>query len=395
MAVFDDDDAVMNASPLGLIALDVAGTRDLLIDLRARSPQVTYDQRTICALTNSASISGMNTAAKAMLALRGQPLPDRIARLLPDNLRRQFAEGLTGLVDGTADMHLEGRLQSADGSDFAAVLSGWKGTNTGTTPRVWISITHTQTFDTVNAREALLGELAHSARVAMLGEMTASIAHEVNQPLSSIVTSAEAGLRWLDRDAPDLEEVKTLLRRIVSSGNRAGQIVSALRGMATNAKPSRTAVSVAALIEETTLIIGAELARQQVGLRVEVTADLPDVLADRTQILQVIVNLATNAAQAMADGQAWNRTLAIRAHLVEECRVVIEVEDSGPGVDPAVREKLFQSFYTTKGSGMGMGLAICRSIIEAHNSEIQLKSSPYLGARFSFFLETTALGSSS
>ncbi len=382
-----NDHGPLDASPLGLISLDVEQTKALAHRLRDESGgEIQYDAQTVFSLTNSVFVRSLNSAADNLFDL-ARPAPHRIATLFPEHLQRDLATALIGVLDGTeATLHLEGPLRQADGTDFHAVVNGWA--DPGDRSILWLSITRIRSQDAAAMKSSLCGDLAHGARVAMLGEMTASISHEVNQPLSSIVTSAEAGLRWLDREQPDLEEVKLLLERISSSGKRASRIVSALRGMARNAEPVKEPFAIDALIDECIVIIGAELTRRQVGVRLELAPDLPDVIGDRTQILQVVVNLAVNAAQAMADGQAWNRTLAIRARLRADEQITVEVEDSGPGVDPKVREKLFESFTTTKETGMGLGLAICRSIVEAHGSGLELQSSLYLGARFSFSLPT-------
>jgi len=382
-----NDHEPLDASPLGLISLDLEQTTALVHRLRDGSgAEIRYDPQTICSVTNSVFVRSLNSAANILFDLT-RPAPYRMAALFPEHLQRDLAIGLIRVLDGIdATFHLEGQLRQADGTDFPAIVNGWA--DPVDRSILWLSITRIRPQDPAVVQAPICGDLAHAARVAILGEMTASISHEVNQPLSSIVTSAEAGLRWLGREQPDLEEVKLLLERISSSGKRASQIVSALRGMARNAEPAKEPFAIGALIEECIVIIGAELSRRQVGLRLELAPDLPDVIGDRTQILQVVVNLAVNAAQAMADGQAWNRTLAIRARPRTDDQITVEVEDSGPGVDPNVREKLFESFYTTKETGMGMGLAICRAIVEAHRSELELQSSLYLGARFSFSLPT-------
>ncbi|NLS07012.1 hypothetical protein HGP14_27315 [Rhizobium sp. P32RR-XVIII] len=392
----EKETSFFSASPLSLVRLDIRKTRALISHLRIieRSDQTSCDQPTICGITNSATILGANRSAKALLTVAGEALPERMAGLIPETLQRQFADGLISLVKGANHFSFEGILKAANGNDIPAVLNAWLDGDERPASEVCVSITQVNQSND-QAKTALLGELAHAARISLLGELTASISHEVNQPLSSIVTSAEAGLRWLSHDQPNLEEVKSLLERIASSGKRAGDIIAALRGMARNTKPARTAVSLPILIDECALILRADLASRQVGLRVELSPNLPEVLADRTQILQVIVNLATNTAQAMSDGQAWNRSLAIRAQEQRSNRVLIEVEDSGPGVDPKVRDKLFESFSTTKAAGTGLGLAICRSIVEAHDSKIELQSSSYLGARFSFSLETAQAASAS
>lgn len=373
-------------APLAMIELDLRKTRALAADGHiAVNGERSYDNASVCALTNSVDILGVNNAARSILALEGKGMPERVSHIIPEKLQKPFAKGLVSLLHGESFV-IEGILKTADGEDFPAHIAGWNDTDATGEDQVMIGITkleHNRGREKANGD--IQGDPVHAARISILGEMTASIAHEVNQPLGSIVTSAEAGLRWLNHAQPDLDEVRTILERIINSGRRAGNIISALMGLASNSASERTAVEVAALIDETVLILRSDLNRRQSGLRLEISPDLPRVWIDRTQILQVIVNLVTNAAQAMSDGQAWNRTLSIRARENQD-RVTIEVEDSGPGVDPKVRERLFESFYTTKTTGIGMGLAICRSIVEAHGSEIELQSSQYLGARFSFTL---------
>ncbi|MDM9627538.1 ATP-binding protein [Rhizobium sp. S152] len=377
-------------APFGIVGLDLTKTRALVIDRQITvDGDRSFDQASVCALTNSATIVNINGAARSILTLPGRDAPERVSHIIPEKLQRPFARGLVSLLNGN-NFVIEGILKAADGTDFPAQVVGWVDRGAGASNNVIVGIAKLeQPRGTSEATAEILSDLAHASRISMLGEMTASISHEVNQPLGSIVTSAEAGLRWLDHENPDLDEVRALLERIANSGRRAGNIVSALKGLARNTKPERDEVEISSLIEEAVLILRSDLNRRQIGLRLEINSGLPSVWIDRTQILQVLVNLVTNAAQAMADGQAWNRTLAVRARESGE-RVTIEVEDSGPGVDPKVRERLFESFYTTKASGIGMGLAICRSIMEAHGSMIELQSSKYLGARFSFGLPTKA-----
>ncbi|MEK1897694.1 MAG: ATP-binding protein [Rhizobium sp.] len=380
-------DGAFSVAPFGLIKLDVGKTRTLATEKRISvDDEHCYDLSSVCALTNSVAVLAANHAAQSMLSLEGRPFSERISHIIPEKLQKPFAKGLVSLLHGKS-FEFEGILKAADGVEFQAHISGWAEADGSSPDQAMLSVTKLQHHHGDDAlKTGILSDLAHAARISMLGEMTAAISHEVNQPLGSIVTSAEAGLRWLNHEQPDLDEVRTLLERIVNSGRRAGNIVSTLNGLARNTKPERSPVEVARLIDEAVLILRPDLNRRQIGLRLEISPDLPTVLIDRTQILQVIVNLVTNAAQAMADGQAWNRTLAVRARETRG-RVTMEVEDSGPGVDPKVRQKLFESFYTTKASGIGIGLAICRSIIEAHGSKIQLQSSQFLGARFSFDLE--------
>jgi PAS domain S-box-containing protein len=238
------------------------------------------------------------------------------------------------------------------------------------------------------AQEALLAaqaELAHASRVSTLGELTASIAHEVNQPLAAIVTNAEAALRWLRRDVPDLGEVSAAVTRVVADGKRAGAIVSRIRGFLSKAPPRPVPLDVTELIGDATLLVERELARHGVTLRTELTPDLPSVLGDRVQLQQVVVNLMVNGIQAMAGVTGRPRTLDVRACPDGE-QVLVEVRDAGHGIAAENLDRLFQPFFTTRNEGMGMGLAICRSTVESHGGRLWASNNGGHGATFSFTL---------
>lgn len=392
------DDGMIAVMPFGILRVDVGETWRLIADLtnsqRQRAPR-DCDQKTICAIANASLIIGFNPAARELIGASDEtsgPIGP-VAAVLVGESQKAFVDRLFQILEGARDTSFEATLKHSAGGEVHVVVSLWP--SAGDTPpcEIYLGLTNiTQRVNNEEAKESLRSGFAHAARISMLGEMTASIAHEINQPLSSIMTNAEAGLRWLHRDEPDLVEVTEILDRVVRNAKRAANIITTMRAMARNTKAERRSGAINALVEEAGLILRSELSRRQVGLRLELAADLPEVLMDRTQILQVIVNLALNSAQAMAEGHAWNRTLAIRSRREQEPFVSVEVEDSGPGVDPEVRDKLFDSFYTTKETGTGLGLAICRSIIAAHDSTIELHSSPHLGARFSFRLPLCPAG---
>lgn len=237
------------------------------------------------------------------------------------------------------------------------------------------------------AQDALLAaqaDLAHAARVATLGELSASIAHEVNQPLMAVVTNGEAALRWLRRPEPDLGEVEAGLARIVGEGRRASEIVARIRGFLRKAPESRATLAPAELVEEALRLVAREIARAEIQVETRVAAGLPPVRGDRVALQQVLVNLALNAAQAMA-GTPGPRRLAIRVAPAPE-GVEIAVADSGPGIAPEDLERLFTPFFTTKTAGMGMGLAICRSTAESHGGKLVAESAPGRGATFRLIL---------
>jgi C4-dicarboxylate-specific signal transduction histidine kinase len=230
-------------------------------------------------------------------------------------------------------------------------------------------------------------ELAHVARVTSLGVLTASIAHEINQPLAAIITNAESGLRWLARPQPDVGKARELTRRVVADARRAADIIDRIRAMATRRAPEPTLLSLEDIIAETMVFLRHEFQSKSVSISLDLEPALPRIVGDRTQLQQVVVNLAINAVQAMAQSGTLRRSIFVRTMLSDPETVCCSIEDSGPGIDPTHLPRLFDSFFTTKNSGMGMGLPICRSIIEAHEGSIRADNDSTLGgARFSFAL---------
>ena len=240
-----------------------------------------------------------------------------------------------------------------------------------------------------NAQEALYAtqaELAHVARLTTLGEMGASIAHEVNQPLAGIVTNAEACLRWLDGETPNLDEARHSLKRIAYDGNRAAEVVRSIRDLSRKAVSQKAPFDINDVINEVIALVQHELSRHRVSLRTELAPVPPVVLADRVQIQQVIINLVINGIQAMEPVTDRRRKLEIRACLGEADQVSVTVKDSGVGIAAENADRLFRPFVTTKSNGMGMGLSICRSIIEAHGGCIWIEPNVIEGAAFRFTL---------
>lgn len=232
------------------------------------------------------------------------------------------------------------------------------------------------------ASHAAQAALAHATRVATLAEMSATIAHEVNQPLAAIVMGAETGLRWLARDEPDMAKVEQLLRRIVSSARRASDMVQRIRGMATRHEPALGPVDLNEVVEEALQFVQPELEARSIDLEVMPGADLPLVLGDRIQLQQVIVNLLVNSIQAVTQTDGPARWITLDTGADESDAVGLSVRDSGPGVPGENIDRVFDSFFTTKEDGMGIGLAICRSIVMAHGGSISVSNLPGGGAEF-------------
>ncbi|TCK35128.1 PAS domain S-box-containing protein [Paraburkholderia sp. BL8N3] len=231
-------------------------------------------------------------------------------------------------------------------------------------------------------------ELAHVTRVATMGELAASIVHEVNQPLAAIVTNGGACLRWLDRPEPDLAEAALSVERMVADARHASDIVRQLRAFASKKTPASMPVDVNAVIRETLPLIGMGQFRKGIVLELQLAEKLPAVLADRVQLQQVLINLISNAAQSVGEQSRDAATvpIGIESALTADGAVSVTVRDSGPGFPPDIARRVFEPFFTTKPDGMGMGLAICRSIIEAHGGRIHACNNDGPGAQIGFVL---------
>jgi PAS domain S-box-containing protein len=228
-------------------------------------------------------------------------------------------------------------------------------------------------------------DFSHAARISMLGELTASIAHEINQPLGAILTNGEATIRWLSRAEPDLSELRALSTRTIADARRAADIIGRIRSMASRNEQEPLSLAINSVVEEVLVILGPELKRQAVSATLDLRRGLPDIIGDRVQLQQVFMNLAVNAMQAMSS--STERRLIIRTDRLNGEALYADVEDTGPGIPENHLDRLFQSFFTTKKGGMGIGLAICRSIIEAHRGQIEAANlAGGKGARFRFVL---------
>jgi two-component system sensor kinase FixL len=239
-----------------------------------------------------------------------------------------------------------------------------------------------------NALREAQADLARLNRVLVVGEMTASIAHEVNQPIAAIVANARAGLLWLDTQPPALEEVRLALRRIDKDGSRAGEVVSRVRGLVKKVPPRIERWDLSEAVDEVVALTRPELLRNSVILRNDLSDDVRVVKGDRVQLQQVLMNLAVNAIEAMTGVHGRLRVLTISTARADPDTVLVEVRDTGTGIDPGHLDRLFKSFYTTKADGMGMGLAISRTIVEAHGGRLEAMPNEPHGAVFRFTLLT-------
>lgn len=348
---------------------------------QARLLNLSHDM--IFARDKDGVISFWNKAAEqaygwSVAEARGQIADTLLATQYPGDRRAieaDFAE--TGRWEGVLD-------QKTRSGSRIVVDSRWAAQRDRQGRIVGVLETHTDITDRQAAQDALhqaQADLAHATRVATLGELTASIAHEVSQPLMAVVTNGEAGMRWLRRDPPDLAEVETALGRVIAEGRRASDIVKRIRAFLRKAPSLQDALAVGALVEEAAALVQRELVRAGIRLQVEIETGLPDVRGDRIQLQQILVNLLVNANQAMA-GHAGERVLTVAASRTSDNGVAIEVADTGPGIAADHLQRLFDPFFTTKPDGMGMGLAICRTTAEAHGGRLSVESLPNQGATF-------------
>jgi C4-dicarboxylate-specific signal transduction histidine kinase len=260
-----------------------------------------------------------------------------------------------------------------------------------------------RTVELKNANEALLNqmaeqkrteealqrtrtELARVVRITTIGELTASIAHEVNQPLAAVVANADACVAWLALESPNLVEARAAASRTIQGATRASEVIVRIRSLISKAAPERAHVQLNDVVEETVTLAERQASRNNISIALELSPDLPHVLGDKIQLQQVILNLMMNGIESMTGVSGRPRRLQIRSRVLENDEVCFSIEDSGIGVSEEVMPRLFEPFFTTRSQGIGMGLAISRSIIEAHGGRLWAESIVNHGSVFQFTL---------
>jgi PAS domain S-box-containing protein len=280
------------------------------------------------------------------------------------------------------------RIARPDGQVRWMVSKGQTHCNSAGEPVRMIGLT----FDITERKQleqALLktqAEVAHLSRVLTMGELTSSIAHEVNQPLAAVVTNGDACLRWLAGDPPNLEKARESLTGIIKEGNRASEIIKRIRTLAKKTATRKTMLNVNEVILEVLDLVGAQLALHHVLLRTDLGTELPGVFGDRVQLQQVILNLIANGIDAMSEVTDRPRELSIRSRASNEEGVIVGIRDCGSGFGPRSVERLFDAFFTTKQAGMGLGLSISRTIVEGHGGRLWAMANSGPGATFQFTL---------
>jgi PAS domain S-box-containing protein len=380
--------------PVALLRLDGREAIEVFQEVRAAGVNDLRGHLTLHPEILDRLIDGLKIAElnhRAITVLRGTSAEEftgiSVARYWTES-REVFKDVMCARFSGEKGYETQLKIVSHDGTVIDALFFAAFGPVTGEEHTSLVGLIDVS--DRVKAHDLLTkiqADIAHAARVSVLGELTASIAHEVSQPLTAIEANTEASLLWLGHAEPNIAEVRELSARTAAEIQRAAEILQRIRSMAMRASPVKAPVSINPLIDEAVLFLGHELNRQGIEVKLELDRKMPDLTGDRVQLQQVIINLAINAIQSMSSESTAPKVLSIRTFSNHPTSQVIEVEDTGPGIRPEAVDRLFEGFFTTKASGMGIGLAISRSIIEAHGGHIQarnLKGRP--GAAFTIDL---------
>jgi len=315
---------------------------------------------------------------------------DRLQRMHPED-RARVRETKDRAVSEKSDYEVDHRIVLPDGTVKYTHTVGHPILNASGDVEQFVC-TMMDLTERKQAEEALRqsqADLARISRVTTMGELTASLAHEVNQPIAAAVTDANTCLRWLKRDQPDLEEAREAASRVIKDTTRAAEIVSRIRLLFKKVAPQRELVDVNEIIREMIVLLSGETMRYNILVGTDLAADLPQVMADRVQLQQVLMNLMTNGIDAMKDVDG-TRELAIKSQRAETNQLLISVSDTGVGVPPQQADQIFNAFFTTKLHGTGMGLRISRSIIESHGGRLWAADNSQRGASFYFSLPTKA-----
>jgi len=310
-------------------------------------------------------------------------------RILLPETEEVFRGKVIAIAEGRTYFESETVLQTLKGNRLTVLFTITFPPPPGRPDRVLLTVMDIS--ERKRAEEALQkvqAELAHVTRVTTMGELASSIAHEVNQPLAAVTTSGNAGLRWLDSEPPNLERARTCLTRIVRDAGRASGVIARIRKLVKKSLPADESLDLAEVIQEVLAIAEAEARRHEVTMRAQCPVDVPPALGDRIQLQQVILNLVMNAIEAMKEVNGRPREVLIRCEQKEPGTILVAVRDSGIGVDPQGMDRIFDAFYTTKPGGLGMGLSISRSIIEAHGGRLWTIANDDHGATFQFTLPT-------
>jgi C4-dicarboxylate-specific signal transduction histidine kinase len=318
-----------------------------------------------------APVIGLNEKACAILnAVPSQAIGGSLGRWCPDESLAAWNRVFLGYITGAVSYEEESVISRNDGSTLDVILTAAFPKRPDDQVRVvvgLVDVSERVAKERALARTQL--ELAHAARVATLGELMASIAHEVNQPLGAVVANGNAAYRWLNRPVPDIEEAKVAIQRMISEGGRASEIIARTRRMALKGGGDHSDFELKEMIAEAVDITRRQVAILGATLTLSGDAGAPVIRGDRIQLQQVVINLVVNAAQAMAEQPEGKRKIEVKV-VNEPGQAHIQVSDTGPGLGGTDPARLFDAFFTTKKDGMGMGLSVSKSIVEAHGGTI-------------------------
>jgi PAS domain S-box-containing protein len=320
--------------------------------------------------------------------------PDEIASLHPLDFfaadEREMVGERIGEVFVKGESSVEAGFLCKDGRTIPYFFTGYRVDIDGRPYLVGMGIDISERIHAEEALRKSQAELAHVSRVTTIGELAASIAHEINQPLGAIVGNADICLHWLKESNPNLDEIREALSDIVSDGHRATEVISRVRSLARKTAPQKTALDLSEVVSEVLALVGHEAQGKRVTLRAEQHEEQPVVQGDRVQLQQVLINLVMNGMDAMLAIEDRERLLEVSVSLVDGGGALVAVRDTGIGITPDKAEQLFKAFHTTKPGGMGMGLAISRSIVEAHGGKLWATANEGPGATFQFTLPPMA-----
>ncbi|TBE87773.1 PAS domain-containing protein [Rhizobium ruizarguesonis] len=397
--VFDMDDqqymfeSMFGASAIGYWELDFRGVKKSLEAIALsgwHDPiQHLYDNPAFMRqAVDNVPVLNMNQKARQLFGVEESDMKGlMLGRFVPAGTETVVAANLVAYLKGETNFENETVLRRLDGEPVEVLLTASFPKKDGFCNTLTLGTVDTSYRNAQDRRLSRLeAELAHSSRVSTLGQLAASIAHEVNQPLGAVMTNGNAALRWLNRGAPDLDEAKEALKRVIAEAERAAQIIDRTRSMARKGEPKRVECHLDDLLADVEKLVHREISRLGCELLVERLPVDTCITADPIQIQQVLINLIVNAAQAMRD-QSGRRI--IRLICSASARgLILQVRDNGPGFDTANSDGLFDPFYTTKGDGMGIGLSVARTIVEAHGGSISARLDETRGSIFEFTLPT-------
>ena len=387
------------------LTFDVIRASELAQDLKASEAALRESERRMSLAAEAAGVefwlfdtsSGEYAMSEKERALRGFARGERIdARRFFDSVhpddRDRLHEGIERALRRGDPLELEYRVLAAGGETRWIAARGRVETGSDGRTRlrgVSADVTRRKTAELEVEKQQL--ELTHLSRVSLLGELSGSIAHEINQPLAAILANAEAGQQLLSGDGVNLEEVREILADIIAADTHAGEVIHRLRLLLKKGDVESRPLNVSEVLHDSLELLRNDLLNRRVNVFAELPSALPAVVGDRTQIQQVMVNLVTNACDAMGGNDVGERMLTIRA-AADGAGVLVSIRDRGPGIPPESAERLFEPFFTTKPHGLGLGLAVCRTIVAAHGGKLWAANNPEGGATFHFTLHPAASG---